>query len=217
VRELLAEQFPRLDIDQLVVLQTGGDHYTAAVNDDLIFRFPRDADTAAKTQREIRLLAALAPSLPLPIPAVVYVGRPGKRFPFAFTGQRRIAGVMGELLRPPREHWPSLARQAGVFFSALHAFPPERALALGLSAPQPEPASELVAEVGSYADDLRRFLLDMAADPSRSRRLRQRWSPATRTSKASTCSSQPTARGSRASSIGATPRCATRRTILATC
>jgi aminoglycoside phosphotransferase (APT) family kinase protein len=165
-RQLLTARFPHLAIAKLVVLQTGGDHVTVAVNDDLIFRFPRDAATAAKTPREIRLLAALAPALPVPIPTVVYVGRTGEQCPFIFTGQRRIAGVMGELLRPPREHWPSLARQTGRFFSALHAFPLERAVALGLAALQPELAAELVAEVASYADDLRQLLPDLAAGPA---------------------------------------------------
>jgi aminoglycoside phosphotransferase (APT) family kinase protein len=74
-------------------LGTGGEHHTVAVGDDLVYRFPKDPATAAKTEREIAVLASLAPALPLPVPAVRYVGRPSARFPYVFTGQQRIRGV----------------------------------------------------------------------------------------------------------------------------
>ncbi|MBI3973220.1 MAG: phosphotransferase [Chloroflexi bacterium] len=150
IRALLAEQFPELRAARIETRDTGGEHYTVAVGDDLVFRFPRDAATAAKTAREVAVLEALAPILPLPIPAVRFLGRPSASFPYPFTGQQRIRGVMGEVLRPPREHWPRLARQLGEFFTALHAFPRERALALGL-VPRPlEPVERLIAETVQY-------------------------------------------------------------------
>lgn len=146
IRAVLAEQFPALRADRIEALDTGGEHYTVAVGDDLVFRFPRDEGIAANTVREAMVLEALAPLLPLPVPVVRYVGRPCGRFPYPFTGQQRIPGVMGEVLRPPRKHWPRLARHVGEFFTALHAFPPEQAAALGL-VPRPlEPAERLIAD-----------------------------------------------------------------------
>lgn len=152
VRALIAEQFPDLAAARIETLDTGGEHHTVAVGDDLVFRFPRDGTIARKTAREVAVLAALAPAVPLPVPVVRYVGRPSARFPYAFAGQRRIRGVMGEVLRPPRGQWPGLARQLGEFFTALHRFPRARAMDLGL-APRPlEPAERLIAETVRHRD-----------------------------------------------------------------
>ena len=153
IRELLRQQFPEsAELAALLIqpLDTGGEHYTFAVGDDLVFRFPKDEATAAKTAREIAVLAALAPALPLPVPAVRYVGSPSARFPFVFAGQQRIRGLMGETLRPPRAHWPRLARQLGEFFAALHHFPMARALELDLPRRPMEPAQRLIADVTRY-------------------------------------------------------------------
>jgi aminoglycoside phosphotransferase (APT) family kinase protein len=146
IRAILAEQFPALLSRRIETLDTGGEHHTVAVGDDVVFRFPRDEGTAAKTAREVRVLEALAPRLPLPVPAVRYLGHPSAHFPYLFMGQQRIPGVMGEVLRPPRKHWPRLARQLGEFFTALHAFPTERAAVLGLVPRPAQPAERLIAD-----------------------------------------------------------------------
>lgn len=129
--DLLGQQFPRLTLHRLISFDSGG-HVVAIVNDDLIFRFPKDANEAAKVAREVRFLTEVGPALPLPVPSMDYVGRPSARYPFPFTGHRMLPGSMGEERRPDRQHWPVLARQLGTFFSVLHRVPRPQADRLGL-------------------------------------------------------------------------------------
>ncbi|MGH2350111.1 MAG: phosphotransferase, partial [Chloroflexota bacterium] len=166
VWKLLGEQFPDLRTEGVERLDTGGEHYTFAVGNDLIFRFPRDAATAAKTAREVALLAELAPVLPLPVPTVRYLGRLSAWFPYLFTGQQRIAGVMGEVLRPPQEHWPQLAEQLGAFFSALHAFTVERAAGIGIRSRPLEAPEVLIADTVHYRPLIERACPELVSGPA---------------------------------------------------
>jgi len=163
-RHVLSEQFPNLEIDHIEVVDTGGDHYTVAVGEDLVFRFPNDASVAEKTRLEMALLADLRPNLPLAVPAVLYAGRPSASYPHPFTGQARLPGVMGELLRPARDLWPGLAKQLGEFLTALHAFPQERAEGLGLARRPLEPPERLVAETLRHRGLISQELPDLVSD-----------------------------------------------------
>jgi aminoglycoside phosphotransferase (APT) family kinase protein len=140
IRALLGEQFPQLALSEIVPVEEGGDHLTVEV-DDLIFRFPRDTRTATKLEREIALLPMIRPGLPVPIPDPVYVGRPSRLYPYPFAGYPRLLGISGEVLHPPPERRPSLARQCAGFLSSLHSFPTERAQQCGIEQePLPDPA-----------------------------------------------------------------------------
>jgi aminoglycoside phosphotransferase (APT) family kinase protein len=123
--------------------------------DGLIFRFPGDARTAAKLEREIRLLPLIGPVLPVAIPQPIYFGRPDALYPYPFVGCRRLPGTSGETLRPAPDRWPDLARQFGAVLSALHSFPAEEATQRGIERePLPEPR-DLLDRVTRLASPIR--------------------------------------------------------------
>jgi aminoglycoside phosphotransferase (APT) family kinase protein len=96
---------------------------------DHVFRSPKTATGEAVLAMDRRLLPELSAYLTTPIPIVeVYCERGPNAQPLA--GHRRLPGVLleneGQFLSPAFGH------QVGTILSELHAFPVERALALGV-------------------------------------------------------------------------------------
>jgi aminoglycoside phosphotransferase (APT) family kinase protein len=91
-RRLIAEQFPELEVRSLRLLAEGWDNSVWVVDEQWAFRFPRRAIAVAGVEREIQLLPRLAPVLPLPIPAPVFVGRPADGYPWPFFGAMLLPG-----------------------------------------------------------------------------------------------------------------------------
>jgi aminoglycoside phosphotransferase (APT) family kinase protein len=96
-----------------------------------VLRVPKDPEYAARLAAEQRFLRELAPMLPLPIPMPRHLIQDGPNgLPFAVY--QRIPGVpLIDLTRSPA---PGFGSSLGRFLKALHAFPVERAAALGLEA-----------------------------------------------------------------------------------
>lgn len=84
-RELLLEQHP--DLADLPVRGRvhGWDNLTWRLGDDLALRFPVREMSAALVAREQAWLPRLAPLLPVPVPTPVRAGRPGPRYPWAWS------------------------------------------------------------------------------------------------------------------------------------
>jgi SAM-dependent methyltransferase len=78
-----------MPLRRLIRFSTGG-HVVVIVDDDVTFRFPTDANEAAKVEREVRFLDEVGPALPLPLPRMTYVGRPIARYPFPSTVHRKL-------------------------------------------------------------------------------------------------------------------------------
>ena len=93
VRALLRDQFPVLARLPLSRFAEGWDNVLWRVGDELAFRFPRRAIAVPGVEREIALLPAIAPALPLAVPVPVHVGRPSARYPWPFFGARFIPGI----------------------------------------------------------------------------------------------------------------------------
>jgi aminoglycoside phosphotransferase (APT) family kinase protein len=85
VRELLAEQHPDLAEFPVAPAASGWDNVTYRLGEDLAVRLPRRAVAAALLEHEQRWLSTLAPTLPLPIPAAIRHGSPGRAFPWAWS------------------------------------------------------------------------------------------------------------------------------------
>ena len=62
------------------------------MNGEWVFRFPRRTIAAPLLEAEGRVLPALAPRLPFPIPRPEWFGHPGAGYPWPFLGYRRLAG-----------------------------------------------------------------------------------------------------------------------------
>jgi aminoglycoside phosphotransferase (APT) family kinase protein len=118
-RRLIAGQFPDVALDSLRLIGEGWDNTVWLVDEQWVFRFPRRTLAIPGVEREIRALATLAPRLPLPVPAPVFVGGPADGFPWPFFGARFLPG--NEPLGLSEEQRAGLARPLGEFLRTLHA------------------------------------------------------------------------------------------------
>ncbi|MEZ4593676.1 MAG: phosphotransferase [Chloroflexota bacterium] len=115
--------YPELVVETAVFNTEGQYNTVLLVNDDLIFRFPRFEAGLEQLALETKILTAVQPHLPLPVPNPIYqqfaapLGQ-------AFMGYRLIPG---EPLYPPAfrniADKAALAAQIGHFLQALHAVP----------------------------------------------------------------------------------------------
>jgi aminoglycoside phosphotransferase (APT) family kinase protein len=119
-RALIAARFPTLDASSLQRLGAGWDNVVWVTADGVAFRFPRRRLAIAGVAREIALLPALAPRLPLAIPDAAYPGAPRARFPWPWFGSRLIAGheIAAACLDDAARI--ALASQLGGFLRTLH-------------------------------------------------------------------------------------------------
>jgi aminoglycoside phosphotransferase (APT) family kinase protein len=118
VRRLLAGQHPDLAALDLVILANGWDNLVCAAGPDLLVRLPRRAQAADLMAHEQRWLPALAPALPLPIPAPVRVGHPADGYPWRWSVVPYFAGRIAALAVP--DDLTSAAMALGTFLAALH-------------------------------------------------------------------------------------------------
>lgn len=93
VRALIREQHPDLADRPVEFVSEGWDSAVYRVGDDLAARMPRRRITAHRVPHELRWMPALAPRLPLPIPAPVRSGRPGCGYPWAWSITRWFDGA----------------------------------------------------------------------------------------------------------------------------
>jgi aminoglycoside phosphotransferase (APT) family kinase protein len=117
-RRLISAQFPEIRSESLRLLGEGWDNTVWLVDEQWVFRFPRRTLAIPGVEREIRALSSLAPRLPLPVPAPVFVGEPDDGFPWPFFGARYLPGT--EPLGLSSDQRARLARPLGEFLRALH-------------------------------------------------------------------------------------------------
>jgi aminoglycoside phosphotransferase (APT) family kinase protein len=121
VRRVLGGQFPELDLRSVELLGEGWDNSVWRVDTRWIFRFPRREIAVPAVERQVAVLPALAPLLPLPIPEPSFRGKPGGEFPWPFYGCAFLRGrelTDGGLDDAARVR---LARPLARFLRALHA------------------------------------------------------------------------------------------------
>ena len=90
---LLAAQFPAWAALPLVPLTVAGsDNVMIRLGDDLVLRFPRLPGAVAALESEAVWLGWIRGTVPLAVPEMVAMGRPGDGYPFPWAVQRWIAG-----------------------------------------------------------------------------------------------------------------------------
>lgn len=118
VRDLIASQHPEFSGLAVRELANGWDNVLFRLGEDLLVRMPRRGLGASLVAREQRWLPALAPALPLAVPAPVRTGEPGPGYPWSWSivpfAPGRIAAV-----DPPADP-VAAARTLGSFLKALH-------------------------------------------------------------------------------------------------
>lgn len=121
VRALLGEQFPELDASSARLLGEGWDNSVWVVEERWAFRFPRREIAIPGVERELHVLVALAPLVPVPIPVPRFVGEPSDRFPWPFFGAELLSGIEpcdAGLVDEERE---LLGAELGRFLRVLHS------------------------------------------------------------------------------------------------
>ena len=116
VRALLAAQHPDLADLPLGALGEGWDNAMFRLGDDLVVRLPRRAVSSELIVHEQTWLPVLAPTLTLPAPIPIRVGKPEGAYPWAWSVIPWIAGEAADLA-PPRA---SEANRLADFLRALH-------------------------------------------------------------------------------------------------
>jgi aminoglycoside phosphotransferase (APT) family kinase protein len=96
-------------------IQEGWDSLVLDVDGEWIVRVPRRAEVREWMAKEVRLLAELAPALPVPVPGFEVVEDAGDVF---FVAYRKLPG------EPVGDPPVSLAPELGRFLAALHGFQP---------------------------------------------------------------------------------------------
>ena len=121
--EAIQAIYPELVVETAVFNHEGQYNTVLNVNDDLIFRFPRYAGGLEQLALETKILTAVQPHLPLPVPHPIYQ-QFAAPIGAAFMGYQRIPG---ETLYPPAfrkiADKAALAAQIGRFLQTLHSLP----------------------------------------------------------------------------------------------
>lgn len=119
VRRLIAAQQPDLARLPVAVLANGWDNVMCRLGDELAVRLPRRQLAASLVEHEQRWLPALAPLLPLPVPAPLRTGAPAFGYPWAWSIVPFLPGKVAAD-HPPADT-AAAAAAVGGFLGALHA------------------------------------------------------------------------------------------------
>jgi aminoglycoside phosphotransferase (APT) family kinase protein len=119
-RRMLRDQFPDLELTSVEPLGVGWDVTVYLVDETWAVRFPRREVAAPTLLREIALLPALAPRLPIPVPVPQLVGRPTDDYPWTFWGAPFLRGDELADSGLPDADRGGLATQLGHFLRTLH-------------------------------------------------------------------------------------------------
>jgi aminoglycoside phosphotransferase (APT) family kinase protein len=124
VSRLIADQFPawtRLPVRP--VANGGWDNRTFHLGDDMLVRMPSAERYAPQVQREQEWLPRLAPSLPVPIPRPLAMGRPSAGYPWHWSVYQWLPGEPAASAHMLDK--PAFARDLAAFLLALHRVPTE--------------------------------------------------------------------------------------------
>jgi aminoglycoside phosphotransferase (APT) family kinase protein len=121
VAAVVAAALPGHEPRSVAVNEDGWDSVVIDVDGEWIVRVARSEQVGRVYETEGRLLAALAPMLPVAVPAFTRVGP-------TFCVYRKLPGTRLDALGAG----PELGESLGGFLRALHAFPAERATELGV-------------------------------------------------------------------------------------
>src|SRR5688572_22586104 len=132
VAELISTQFPKLSPAEASYLGEGCDSVAFVVNRQYVFRFPKRDDVEEQLLREVPLVAALAPRLPVAIPRYEFVGQPSALFSRHFGGYPLIDGTPAIHLDLTGVRLAALAPAIGLALSGLHGWDVANATARGV-------------------------------------------------------------------------------------
>lgn len=146
VSRLVAAQFPEwAGFPATRVASSGTDNALFRLGETLVVRLPRLSAAVGGLEREQRWLPWLGPRVPVRIPELVAVGRPGEGFPWPWSVLSWLPG------RNPGAGDTGLAGDLGEFVAALHRVEPAGGPETQRGRPlrtRDEPTREAIAQLG---------------------------------------------------------------------
>jgi aminoglycoside phosphotransferase (APT) family kinase protein len=124
VRGLLRAQHPDLSDLPLQETAAGWDNFMFRLGEEMLVRLPRRLASVAMIEHEQRWLPAIAPQLPVPVPALLRMGKPGDQYPWPWSIVPWLSGETADLAPLTADQAKPLAR----FLRALHVAAPADAL-----------------------------------------------------------------------------------------
>ena len=120
----ISSAFPELGITQVTPLGEGWANWSFECPEGLVFRFPKNAQSAAELDAITPLNIELNPQLSLPSPHYIHQGV-WRGLPF--VGYKKIPGVpLVAAQLKAHSNRIELCQQLGIFLSELHTFPMEK-------------------------------------------------------------------------------------------
>ncbi|MFZ0013297.1 MAG: aminoglycoside phosphotransferase family protein [Acidimicrobiia bacterium] len=162
VGAMIRSQRPDLATLDVTELAFGWDNVSYRLGDHWVARFPRRSVAVPLIANEARWLPLLAPRLPLPIPAPVFVGEPGRGYPWPWSIARLIEGESAA--ETDDLDLDGCATQLGQFLRALHE-----------PAPADAPGNPFRGVPLATRDETTRSRLSLIDDDARRRALETRW------------------------------------------
>jgi aminoglycoside phosphotransferase (APT) family kinase protein len=120
VRVLLRTQHPDLSDFSLQEAAAGWDNFIFRLGEGMSVRLPRRLASVAMLEHEQRWLPAIAPQLPVPVPALLRMGKPGDQYPWPWSIVPWLSGETADLAPLSADQAKPLAR----FLRALHVAAP---------------------------------------------------------------------------------------------
>ena len=151
LKSRILKYFPDLNIESSVLIGSGWDNHVLIINNETVFRFPKNGVQVSKLLTEIRLLQSLK-DFPFEVPAYSYLINEGD----VFGGYRLIRG---NPLNSVKKLTDSLLEDFGILFSYLWNIKPEKCSEIGV--PIHSPVTWLKRQNGlisTFSNSLNRFI-----------------------------------------------------------
>jgi aminoglycoside 2''-phosphotransferase len=151
LRSRILKYFPDLNIENSVLIESGWDNHVLIINNEIVFRFPKNSIQVSKLLTEMRLLRSLK-DFPFEIPDYSYLVNEGD----VFGGYRLIHG---NPLNSVKKLSDSLLEDFGILFSYLWSIKPEKYSEIGVPIHSPVTwLKHLNGLISTFSDSLNRFI-----------------------------------------------------------
>lgn len=159
LKKTIRENFPDFTVYDAVPLGEGWMSRTILVNNEWVFRFPKQKDGADDLEKEIKILPHLKNHITLAIPQFEYIGK--QKNGLCFVGYKALPGeILGEdvILSLPEDEKETIAAQLAQFITELSGFPAKQAVEYGVL------ENDFYKDYTDTFDEVKKIIFPLIAD-----------------------------------------------------